>query len=93
MNKLNLLILAILYILVLSKEESNKARMECQLLNRSYYRCIWFTRNKCCHEAKGCGMTKNLRKCTRDFHFLKLKLQEEIEKELEKENLEYSKIK
>ena len=59
--------------------------MVCTLLNRSYSRCYWTTRDKCCYLEDNCEKLTEARLCQRDFYWREYKLQKKINLALSKE--------
>ena len=47
------------------------SKMVCELLNRSYSSCFWYTRNKSCNSKPNCEMGKKKQKCEKIFYWLK----------------------
>ena len=94
MKKIFFLIIAILITLITSQKEKDETdkkvpKMVCELLNRSYTSCFWYTRNKCCNEKPNCELGKTMQKCKKIFHWQKgredkARIQKELEEERKK---------
>ncbi len=94
MKKIFFLIIAILITLITSQKEKDEEKkvpkMVCELLNRSYTSCFWYTRNKCCNKKPNCEMGKTMQKCKKIFHWYNDKQEKvRIEKELEEERKKF----
>ena len=59
--------------------------MECVLLNRSYQKCFWRTKNICCYLSPSCKMGETIKQCQQTFHFSEGAKMNYIKESLEKE--------
>ncbi len=96
MKKIFFLVIAILITLITSQQEKQEPKerkvpkMVCEIKNKSYSSCFWYTRNKCCNKKPGCKMGTKMRKCKKIFHDTTNKKEKiRIKKELAEERKKF----
>ena len=90
MKKIFFLIIAILITLITSQKddetEKKVPKMVCEIINRTFTSCFWYTRNICCNQKPNCPMGITMQKCKQNFHWRygnedKARIAKELEEE------------